>query len=72
MSAKDPGLLYIQEAYKVPAKVGGRIRFDYPEGKQQFGKIVGSRDAYIVVDFGDRLAPLHPTWQVTYLDGGAR
>lgn len=67
----DLGLLYIREHYQVPARVGVRIRFDYPEGKIQWGKIVGSSDAYLLVDFGDRRGPkvLHPTWKVTYLDG---
>lgn len=66
---EDIGLLYIRQTYRVPAKTGVRIRFDWPEGQEQLGTIVGSRDASLVVDFGDRLDVLHPTWQVTYLDG---
>ena len=42
MTVLDLGLMWIREQYKVPAHVGGRIRFDYPQGKQQLGKIVGS------------------------------
>lgn len=68
----DTGLLYISEHYRVPATIGARIRFDYPQGTIQRGTIVGSSDAHLVVDFGARggLKVLHPTWQVTYLDDG--
>lgn len=75
MTAKDLGLLYIREHYKVPARKGVKVRFDYPKGKQQWGKVVGSTEGqYLLVDFDDGRGPqmLHPTWQVTYLNGGAR
>lgn len=66
----DLGLIYISQRYKVPAKIGGRIRFDYPQGVIQRGTIVGSSDAHLLVDFGDgNPKVLHPTWQVTYQDG---
>lgn len=69
----DVGLIYIRECYKVPARRGAQIQFEYPKGKFRRGSIVGSSDAHLLVDFGDGVPQvLHPTWQVTYLrDGGA-
>ena len=74
MTALDLGLVWIRQHYRVPARVGARIRFDYPKDTRQYGKIVGSSGGqYLAVDFGDGQDPkvLHPTWQVAYLDGAS-
>jgi hypothetical protein len=56
---------YVRNYYHVPAKRGGRIRFDY-DGKK--GTITRAT-AHIWVRFdGCKWSvPLHPTWMVTYL-----
>jgi hypothetical protein len=72
VSAEDIGLVYIRGHYQVPARKGARIRFDYPKGTRRRGTIVGSSDAHLLVDFGNGVPlVLHPTWQVTYLDGAS-
>lgn len=68
----DVGLLYISTHYNVPARRGSQIQFNYPKGTVQRGTIVGSSGAHLLVDFGDGVPRvLHPTWEVTYLGGGA-
>lgn len=62
----------IREAYQVPAREGMRLLFDWPAGKPRRGEILRSSEGqYLVVKFGDGgpLQVLHPTWNVTYLDG---
>lgn len=56
---------YVRRYYGVPAKRGGRIRFDY-DGSE--GTITRAT-AHIWVRFdGVKWSvPLHPTWMVTYL-----
>lgn len=64
-------LEYIRNYYKVPAKRGGRIRFDYyvEQGKQGDGTIIGTSGPHLQVRFDDgHEAPLHPTWKVIYLE----
>ena len=56
---------YIRNYYGVPAKRGARIKhFD------SLGTITGSHGQYIRVRFdGDKHSvPMHPTWNVQYLD----
>lgn len=62
------GLEYIRGAYKVPAKVGQRIRFDWQFPPRE-GVIVGSNGAHLKVmfDSGSHVEYLHPTWNVEYL-----
>ena len=57
---------YIQDYYKVPAKVGDRILFKY-DGRE--GTIKGSSNSNLLVLFdGEKTPkPLHPTWEVEYL-----
>lgn len=59
---------YIRNFYSVPAKRGGRIRFTGWSTPRE-GKIVGSRQQYLLVRFDHLKRPqtLHPTWEVTYL-----
>ena len=54
---------YIRKTYNVPAKRGGRIRF---QGRD--GIIVGTRDARLRAHFdGIGTVALHPTWEIEYL-----
>jgi len=73
--AVDPGLAYIRGRYRVPARRGGRIEFAWPKGTIRTGTIVGASagTGYLLVDFGDGEPPdiLHPTWEITYLDGAS-
>lgn len=59
---------YIVEAYKVPAKVCGRVRYT-GYGVPQCGVITGTRNAHILVlmDGSTEDRPYHPTWQMEYL-----
>lgn len=56
-------LEYIRKTYGVPAKRGGRIRYD---GK--IGVIASAPGAYLRVSFGGKIRTLHPTWCVEYLE----
>ncbi len=56
-------MAYIRNAYKVPARRGGRVLINgWP------GTIVGSKKHYLRVRLdGQKIARLyHPTWQVNY------
>jgi len=59
------GIEHIRKTYGVPAKRGGRLRF---EGRIE-GKIVGARYGRLRVRFPDftRIVILHPTWGIEYL-----
>lgn len=56
---------WIRRNYGVPAKRLGRVRVQEKEGT-----ICSWRDGYLMVRFdGDnRTKPIHPKWNVTYLD----
>lgn len=59
---------YIRDTYRVPAKIGGRVRYT-GDGAPQIGTIVGSRNAHIMVliDGDAKPAEYHPTWEMEYL-----
>lgn len=60
-------MAYIRRTYGVPAKRGGRVRFDYASYGE--GRILSAVDGRLRVQFeGGESGILHPTWQVTYLD----
>ena len=62
---------YIRKNYGVPAKRGGRVRLDYPNGRSVTGQITGTHGAHlrVLAQTGrPRVLYLHPTWRVTYLD----
>lgn len=66
-------LLAIRKHYGVPAKRGGRIRYDgEAEGGPLTGTIMSASGCYLRVHFdGERPSlrhTLHPTWCVTYLE----
>lgn len=56
---------YIKKTYGVPAKRGGRIRFQ----KNKTGVITGTDGQYLRVRFdGEKnIKTLHPVWEVEYL-----
>jgi hypothetical protein len=66
------GLEYIRDHYGVPAYEGGMVEYGGHDDSPIVGRIVGSDNARLLVDFGaltrDGSAVLHPTWRVTYLE----
>ena len=63
-------LEYIKEYYRVPARVGCRVK--YTGGKQpQYGTIEGARNQYLLIRLDGETHepfPYHPTWEITYLE----
>ena len=59
------GMEHIRKVYNVPARRGGRIRF---EGRDT-GTIVAARNGRLRVRFDGQkcVAFLHPTWEIEYL-----
>lgn len=59
---------YIRQHYGVPAKRGGRVKFD-----GQWATIVASDQQYLKVrlDGETRAIRIHPTWHVEYTDGAS-
>lgn len=59
----------INIAYKVTAKLGGKIEFTNAVGQIKQGTIVGYRGLFIKVKFAGNTTPviLHPTYGVEYL-----
>lgn len=49
----DIGLTYIRGYYRVPADLGVKVRFDYPEGISRVGMIVGSEGPHLMVKLDD-------------------
>ena len=63
---------FVRKTYGVPAKRGGRVRFNYRETHE--GTIVSFPGPYIGVRFDEdpgRTVKLHPTWNVEYLSEAA-
>ena len=59
----------LRRYYGVPAKRGGRVVFTglkHPVA----GRIISAREhkLWIRTDDGRRFGPLHPTWEIEYLD----
>jgi len=67
------GLCDIRRGYGVPAKRGGRVRY-IGGSTPALGRIRGAGGAYLNIhlDGAKRTRPLHPTWELEYLDGVAR
>lgn len=62
----------IRDAYRVPARRGGRLRFQLLSGEALDGTIVGATHdgtQYLRVKFDTIwiIQTLHPTWNVEYL-----
>jgi hypothetical protein len=60
---------YVRSYYRVPAHIGTPVRF---EGRP--GRVVGFDGPHLLVQFDaePHPVPLHPTWHVTYPEGGDR
>jgi len=61
---------YVRNYYGVPAKRGGRIKYTPDIGNPVYATIL-SATHYLFVRFDNtntRSGPLHPTWQIEYLD----
>ena len=60
---------YVRRTYGVPARRGGRVRYEYLSGVYRYGRIASATNLLRVrwEDDGTR-ANLHPTWRVTYCD----
>ena len=56
---------YIRETYKVPAKRGGRVRY---QGKS-LGTITSARGPHLRIRLDGEKRPgiYHPTWKIEYL-----
>ena len=75
MSTKEPPGKYVRDYYQVPAYIGRRIAFTWPEGHRFEGKITKFEGQYLRVKF-DYPTPgaivsgslLHPTWNIEYLE----
>jgi hypothetical protein len=63
------GLEYIRDAYRVPARLGRRVRLT-SDGKSREGTIQGARGPHLLVLFDGELFPasVHPTWNLDYLE----
>jgi hypothetical protein len=60
----------LRRYYGVPAKRGGRVKFTYSPYACT-GTILSARDHHLYIrrdDTGRRFGPLHPTWEMVYLD----
>lgn len=60
----------IRESRRVPAKVGGRVRYTGAEdGQPRDGTIVGGRGGYVQIrlDGEKHAGSYHPTWKLEYL-----
>lgn len=68
-------MAWIRKNYRVPAKRGGRIEYTggwKDKTKSTFGTIrsaIGGR-LRIQMDGEDHTSIFHPTWEITYLEGG--
>lgn len=61
---------YIRDTYGVPAKRGGRVRYN-SAGGPKLGTITGTTGPHIrILLDGDKVSmPFHPTWKLEYLEG---
>ncbi len=60
---------YIQRAYNVPAKFGGRVEYTGGNGTPQLGTITGVDEGYLLIKLDDAKRPgrFHPTYALRYL-----
>jgi len=57
-------MAYIRGYYGVPAKRGGRVKF---QGHLGTITSASSQYLYLRLDTGQRVGPCHPTWEMEYL-----
>ncbi len=58
---------YVRNHYKVPAQVGGRVRYTWRGDRP--GTITGAQGAHLMIklDGEARSMPFHPTWEIEYV-----
>lgn len=63
-------MAYIRDAYRVPAKRGGRVEYTGDRNGPRFGTIIGTYGAKLKIRLdGETWAgSYHPTWKLRYLD----
>lgn len=66
-------LEYIRQAYEVPARRGGRLRYTNGQGVVLNCTIKSAKGSHLMVEVDDKASgqrnrmKLHPTWQVEYV-----
>jgi hypothetical protein len=64
----------IREVYRVPARRGMRVRYTGDPNGPREGTITGTSQTalhlFIRLDGDTASMPFHPTWELTYLEGG--
>ena len=65
-------LQYIRDYYRVPAAIGGRVKYTGGKGTR-YGTITGVRNHYLLVRLDGNTYPhvFHPTWELHYLPARA-
>lgn len=69
--AESDELAYIRQFYRVPARIGGRVRFE-SDGRQS-GTLIGHRGAFLKVRVDGWAYPayVHPAGDLEYLPDDA-
>jgi hypothetical protein len=59
---------FIQQTYRVPARLGGRVAYT-GSGNEQLGTITGCDGAHLCIKLDDDTRPrrFHPTWELRFL-----
>lgn len=67
-------MAYIRDAYRVPAKRGGRVEYSGDRTGLRFGTIIRADGPKlrIKLDGDDWAGAYHPTWELRYLDAPSR
>lgn len=63
-------MAYIRNAYRVPAKRGGRVEYTGDKSGSRLGTIIGTYSAKLKIrlDGEAHAGSYHPTWKLRYLD----
>ncbi|MCR6502535.1 hypothetical protein MUO32_26260 [Shinella sp. CPCC 101442] len=63
-------MAYIRNAYRVPAKRGGRVEYTGNKSGSRLGTIIGTYSAKLKIrlDGEKHGGSYHPTWKLRYLD----
>lgn len=63
-------MAYIRDAYRVPAKRGGRVEYTGDRCGSRLGTITGTYAARLKIrlDGDTRAGNYHPTWKLRYID----
>ncbi len=63
-------MAYIRDAYRVPAKRGGRVEYTGDRSGPRLGTIIGTCSARLKIRLDGETGAgcYHPTWKLRYLD----